>query len=152
MVVVPFSYEIRNGTLFISGYLDERADFYDVGSFDAVNLQSVSGFSTLGLRQFLQFLYGNEAPRMPLKECPVSFVEAVNAISGLIKGSKIVIESIQVPFRCDACNVEVEALVQCGDISFQGAKISVPPQRCHRCREQLRLVIDPHDFFLFLYN
>jgi hypothetical protein len=152
MGLAGFSYEVRGSTLIVSGYIDERAQFSDVPDFDAVNLQSVSGFSSLGLRQFLQFLGKRETQAVRLLECPVSFIETVNAISGLLKASKISIESLQVPCRCDNCLLDIEVLVQCSDVVVGQVNVTIPAQRCHRCREPLSVLVDPLEYFVFLYN
>lgn len=151
--MTPFFYEIRSNVLFVTGYLDERSDFSKiVGVFDKVNLQAVEGFSSIGLRQFMQFLYSRDWQSILLQDCPVQFIEAINAISGLLKGTKIKIESLMVPFKCADCRVEVEILTKCSDIVMEGVSISTPTHRCHKCREYLHLHVDPHEYFLFLYN
>lgn len=151
--MTPFSYELRQTTLHVTGYLDERSVFIGVsGKFGGVNLQCVEGFSSIGLRQFLQFLYAQSASTIALHECPVSFIETINAISGLLKGKKIRIESFLVPYKCQDCLIEVEVLVRCSDVRMEGTSIKTPTPRCHSCREHLHLHVDPHEYFLFLYN
>jgi hypothetical protein len=151
--LTPFSFKVQGQTLFVTGYLDERSDFSKIsGPFDTVNLQSVVGFSSIGLRQFLQFLYAQVTPSIALAECPVSFIETIDAVSGLLKGTKLKIESLMVPFKCDDCMIEVELPTKCADVALKGAAIELPTHRCHKCRQPLRLHVDPHEYFLFLYN
>ncbi len=149
----PFLSEIRGDTLYVTGYIDEHSDFSRVkGAFGNVSLQNVEGFSSIGLRQFLNFLYAHAAGPVALLECPVSFIETINVISGLLRGTKVVIESLLVPFRCPNCLVQVEILTRCAEVTVAGSSIKLPTPRCHKCPDQLRLHVDPHEYFLFLYG
>jgi hypothetical protein len=147
-----FGCELRNGVLVVSGYVDEHAHFAVSGAFAAVDLQAVSGFSSLGLRHFLQFLYAADATTIRLLECPVSFIETINAISGLLKGDKIAVSSLQAPYRCDACGIELDVVLDCSRVTLTKFDVQLPPQRCHRCRELLTPLFDPLEYLLFLYN
>jgi hypothetical protein len=154
MLVVPFSCKFEERTLIVSGYLDENAIFPVITSapFEAVNMQAISGFSSLGLKHFLQFLCQQPPPQISLLECPISFIDSINAISGLIKGSKLVIESLLMPCRCPECLIDIETLVFCADVMLEKHDIHIPPQKCHICRSHLTLLVDPWEYFLFLYS
>lgn len=154
MLVVPFSFKFEEHTLVVSGYLDENAEIPTNSNFkfEAVNMQAISGFSSLGLKHFLNFLYQQTNPKISLRECPTSFIDSINAISGLIKGSKLVVESLQMPCQCPDCLVDIETLVYCSDVTIDKHDIFIPPQKCHICRAQLTLLVDPWEYFLFLYS
>lgn len=151
MALVPFSYNLRETTLVVIGYLDERAHFPDTADIEAVNMAAITGFSSLGLRQFFALLYGQQSDLVRLLECPVDFIEAVNALSGLIKGSKITIDSLLMPCRCENCLLDVEVLVHRKEVQYDQNDVTIPPQLCHRCRQALTVMIDPWEYFLFLF-
>lgn len=151
MVLVPFSQKIQQTTLIVSGYLDERAQFPDTVEIESVNMAALTGFSSLGLRQFFSFLYEQQSKKISLLECPVEFVEAVNALSGLIKGSKITVDSLLMPCRCEECLLDLDVLVHRNEVTFNQNEIIVPSQQCHRCRKPLTVTVDPWDYFLFLF-
>jgi hypothetical protein len=151
--MAPFYYNVRGDVLVITGYLDEHADFSRIaGAFDKVNLQGVDGFSSMGLRQFMHFLYERDSRSIALQDCPVPFIEAINAISALIRGTKITVESLMVPFVCHECPLEIEVLVKTCDVLIDRASVKMPMPRCHKCQTYLEIQMDPHEYFLFLYD
>lgn len=151
MALVPFSYDLQETTLIVSGYFDGRAHFPDTDAIEVVNMAAVTGFSSLGIRQFFALLNGQQATSVRLIECPVDFIDIVNALSGLIKGSKITIASLLMPCRCENCLLDFEVLVQRSEIQYNENDIIVPTQQCHRCRHPLTASIDPWEYFLFLF-
>lgn len=67
------------------------------------------------------------------------FVEQANMIGGLLGKPRRRIGSFQMPFRCEACDVDVTLTVQTQDVVEQSGEYTVPEQKCQKCAAPLEL-------------
>ena len=84
--------------------------------------------------------------KIRLLECSIAIVEQLNLISNFSCGADI--ESIQVPFACDACGAELAGLFKVE--ALKGAQLKIPSLKCPKCGGEAAFDDIPEEYFNFL--
>lgn len=142
----------KGGIFYLSGVLNEYADFTPLLAQKEplrLNLKQLSRLNSIGIRNLLKFLTEWGTKQLIYEECPSEFVDQVNMIPGLL-GIKNhgKIESLFVPYECDACDTEEEALEKSADLLRDLPEISNKTKVCSSCGGRMTVLSD--SFFIFL--
>ena len=142
----------KDGVFFLSGVLDEYADFAPLtGALEPLrlNLKGIARFNSIGIRGLLKFLYDWGAKGLIYDECPSEFVDQANMIPALLGANKHgVVTSAFVPYDCRDCDHDAEFLEQTTDLQKALAGGQPLTRPCSRCGGTMTVQSD--SFFLFL--
>lgn len=130
----PLAWTIRDGGALVAlvGDFDERSDFEAVarevgGSKISIDLGGVGRINSIGVSYWVRFVEAITRPRgrtVALCSVPGTFAAAAALVPAMRGG--VSVESLQMAYRCDACNREEEALVR------SAAEVSLG-RRCANC-------------------
>ena len=98
----------KQEVIYLTGYVDENADFSGLNPKPSVqlviDLAGVEHLNSLGLRTWVNWV--KKLDQYPggifLRRCPNVVVHQMNILEGFIPLNAVV-ESLEVPFLCDAC-------------------------------------------------
>lgn len=142
----------KDGVFFLTGVLDEYADFGPLGSAQdplCLNLKGIARFNSIGIRCLLKFFYDWGAKGLIFEECPSEFIDQANMIPALLGAKKQgVIVSLFVPYECADCDHDEEVLAQVADLQKVLSAGQSLTKTCPRCGGTMSVQAD--SFFLFL--
>ncbi len=150
---IKFTFKVKkqNGIdfLFLEGSIDEDSNLtgHQLSAKTLrVNFKHVTHINSLGIRNWVNFLKQVPAEVIFYEECPPAIVHQLNMIPSF-KG-KATVESVYVPFVCDAC--EAETLILADQSSFQYLDKWQEKQICHSCKaKEMSLDGTPKTYFAF---
>ena len=114
---------LDGGVWYLSGKLDDHLDTSELFAPGTtrlvVNLEGITGMTSLGTRKFRDLLQAGKERGLTLCECPSVMVDAFNCVPALISviGKSLTIESVFVPYSCEDCRlIGVPHLVKTKDV------------------------------------
>jgi hypothetical protein len=142
----------RDGVVFLSGVLNEYADFSPLLKLAGplqLDMKDVSRLNSIGIRNLLKFLSEWGAKPFEYLRCPSEFVDQVNMIPALLgaKGQGK-IASLFVPYECADCEAEEEVLAPTSQFEGLPKGGEGPKRACGKCGGQMSVLTD--SFFVFL--
>lgn len=142
----------KDGVFFLSGVLDEYADFTTLASATEplrLNLKDISRFNSIGIRGLLKFLFAWGGKGLIYEDCPSEFVDQANMIPALLGAKKQgVIVSLFVPYECTSCDHDEEFLAQTADLQKGLTEGSMLTKSCPSCGGKME--VPAESFFHFL--
>ena len=147
--------------LTMKGTIDEYADFKKIQVKSngplIIDLKEVTHLNSVGLRTWVTWartLAGHQGDIM-LRNCPQVVVHQLNVLEGFAPPNSVV-ESLEVPFFCEACENQVLYTAQRGR-DYTESKNGVPEKiqmpmkmNCKKCGEMMDADIMPVKYFMFL--
>jgi len=145
------SKELKGSSLSVNfeGALEENVSF--AGLVDPtiknmeINCKGITRINSIGIKLWIEFFSSCASKHITLKflECSPSIVQQLNSISNFkCNGS---VESIQVPFSCEKCNVEFQQLFKVDDLI--SSKFVLPGYKCPRCQGQMNFDDEYSEYF-----
>ena len=130
--------EHRSGIYYLSGALDEYADFTELKEESGTVYLDTSGVTwcnSIGLREMMHLITTWKVEKLIYKNCSVCFIEQINQLPALLgfakcKGS---VESLSVPFSCPDCSNEDERVYQYDQLVEIFDSGNVPEKHCSSC-------------------
>ena len=145
--------ELKDGTFFLSGVLDEYADFSSLLSVSEplkLNLRGIKQLNSIGIRNMLEFLKKTGSKRIEYYECPSEYVDQINMIPALLGfgDQKAEVKSMFIPFECKKCDHAEDMLKTSDDIAKSLDGESTVTEKCPKCGGDMIVYND--FFFSFL--
>lgn len=146
----------KNGIYFLSGRLDEFADFSALDKATSplkLNIGRISSINSIGVRKFLAFTIAWSPRVFEFYECTPEFIANVNVIPQMLGMStdETQIKSFYVPFSCEACKRVETVLFDRTMISRNAdSDVVVPQRKCSKCGDPMDLDVEKNEFFMFL--
>jgi hypothetical protein len=142
----------REGIVFLSGVLNEYADFSPLLKNAPplrLDMQDVSRLNSIGIRNLLKFLSEWGAKPFEYLRSPSEFVDQVNMIPALLgaKGQGR-IRSLFVPYECIDCEAEEDVLSPIEQFEKLPKGADAPKRACAKCGGNMAVLTD--SFFIFL--
>ena len=146
----------KNGVYFLSGRLDEFADFSGLSKAAAplkLNVGRISSINSVGVRRFLAFTLAWSPRPFEFYDCTPEFIANVNVIPQMLGSSadETQIKTFYVPFSCEVCKRVENVLFDRAMIAKDAdGEVALPAKRCAKCGENLDLDVEKNEFFMFL--
>jgi anti-anti-sigma regulatory factor len=145
--------KVGNGTLIkLSGAIEESANFEQLLGPPApemtVSCKDVPRINSVGVKFWIKYFQQAQEKGSKLKftECSTAIVEQINLISNFICGGEV--ESIYVPFSCEACHKELIGLFKTSDLKALNLKL--PELKCSKCGGKAVFDDIPEEYLGFL--
>ncbi len=136
----------------VHGMLDEHfGGFGDLSaSVVVLDVGGIKFITSFGVRQWLRAMAGLPATarEVYLAGCPRIFVEQLNMILNF--GGRAQILTLLAPYRCTACGLENEHLIDAVSQGEQIATGTLPEKMCAKCNGKLVLDEIPEMYFACL--
>lgn len=154
--------KIEGDTLILNfeGAIDEDATFPavepDKYAKMVLDLNGISAINSVGIREWMEWIKPIAAKlSIRLKNCPKAMVFQFNMVEGFLPQGSVV-ESFYVPFYCEKCDKEENALFVVGkDIVVEGGtpKVKFDPKSQLKCTNadcELEMDVTEAKYFQFL--
>lgn len=154
--------KIEGDTLILNfeGAIDEDATFPAVEPEKyaklVLDLNGISAINSVGIREWMEWIKPIAAKlSIRLKNCPKAMVFQFNMVEGFLPQGSVV-ESFYVPFYCEKCDKEENALFVVGkDVVVEGgsAKVKFDPKSQLKCTNadcELEMDVTEAKYFQFL--
>lgn len=148
-----FASETSGDTLILhlSGTIDEHTDFsqlpQDVRGNLILDLRNVRSLNSVGCRNWILWLKKVKVGKnLICRACSTPIVHQISILHGFLPPNAKV-ESIHVPYYCDACTHEESLLVNCQDVDM---KTLSQDRVCPECGGASLLDVVPERYFRFL--
>jgi len=154
--MADFEYRAKDDMFFVSGKIDGRSDLAALASYTKtpvrINFRETTALTSLGMKMVRDLIHARPDGAVEFHECPPYLVDMLNIIPNLIDvdGHRVHVRSVYVPFRCQDCSLDVDALVRTDEVKKKGHELAVPAKRCQKCARAMGMEVDPHDYFIFL--
>jgi len=145
-------FQKKNGVVYVSGHIDEYADFSGLLQEDApltLNFKELKRLNSVGVRNLLGFIHQWGDKPLIYQECPDVLMDQISMVQDLLGFGKRVatIESFFAPYVCIKCEHEKDFLV---DISALVAnKLNLKDETCPKCQSEMEPELSP-EFLQFL--
>lgn len=145
----------KNGIYYLSGRLDEYADFDALkGATEPLklNLGGIASINSVGVRRFLAFTLSWAPKRFEFFECTPEFIANVNVIPQMLGDpkNKGQIKSFFVPYGCDSCKRLENVLIHKDAVKAGSSGVELPQKSCDRCGSAMEPEVEKHEYFNFL--
>lgn len=132
------------GVVFLSGVIDENADFSPLLQEEAplsLNLSGVERVNSVGLRSWMRFMVQWGDKTLKYLECPVVVSDQIAIIPALrgIKSRSAQVISAMIPYECYSCQHQEDLRVTDSQFSPQPDPKALNPE-CPKCKEEMELV------------
>ena len=152
------NYSLKNGIYYLSGRLDESADFSPIAaaSPDPIRLdfEHVDFVNSIGIRNLLRFLMSAGDVGVEYTGLPPSFVSNVNVIPQLL-GNRLdpfAVKTFFLPYCCESCRTNFSHLLRMRDVSADGKTLKVPDLECPKCKSVAEVDADIHEYLGFVVD
>lgn len=149
--------ESKDGKVYFSfsGYIDEEAQFpdnSDISRTVVIDLENVKAINSVGIRSWLQWFQSFEGAEFTFLNCPKSVVMQMNMVEGFLPSNSFV-HSFKVPYYCESCDEEVDALFHFGkEVRVDGGSIHIDFNSSSLCSDGGSAELDASEskYFRFL--
>lgn len=133
-----FRHEHRDGFHWLSGFMDEHADFkaIKVGPEPLrLNFRRLESINSIGVARFTNFTDSWGTTPVEFHECPIMLLDAMIMLPALLGPEENTgrIMSLNMVFHCAACRSQSTRLLQAKDLTAHGEDVKFPAQSCERC-------------------
>lgn len=149
----------KDDVFFLDGVLDEFSDFSPLKENTEttlnLNVSKVARINSIGVRNFVEFLFSWFPKPVQYLEVRPSFVETFNSIPQILGGENNSSEvlSVFVPFYCESCKKESEKLYSAAELKdLEKGGYVFPTQKCGVCSDSLDPDFSDDQYFDFLQN
>lgn len=155
MLQTKMTQEGKDLRVSLSGVLDENAVLPALKDPPAgrliLDLENVELINSLGCRNWINWIKGKKAADgVVLTHCSPVVVKQINILSGFL-GEDAQIESVFVPYFCEECSHEQNALVKIKDLhdttKFSEIDENIP---CPQCGKSMVLDVNKAQYFHFV--
>ena len=124
--------------------LDELRDLID-GKDVRLHCGGLTYINSIGTGAWMKFMANVNSDKFVFQNCSFAFVEHLNIIPGMVGKGRV--ESVQVPYRCQACERDSTVVVRVED-ALGGGLQSVAPT-CQKCNRSLKPEVVFEEYFYF---
>ncbi len=154
-LVVKIEAQGENTTVHLGGILDERCE---LPVFEApikgklyIDLEKLFMINSLGCRKWVNWIRDIKAEKgIHLTNCSPPVVNQINILAGFIP-ENVTVDSIFVPYFCEACSVDIQKLFPVSKNDNRPAVEAVPETvTCTQCNQPMDLDVLKSRYFAFI--
>lgn len=140
-------------SLHMSGPLSDESDLKQISLANCaeinIDLLGLGNISSKGVRAWMLWIQSiDTSKKVTLKNCPKVFINMVNLVFDMVP-SRVVIESIGVPYFCTECGNAFSDMMKLGATKPDLSKIA-ENKPCTKCGATAELDTLPEKYFRFL--